>query len=231
MAGQTHDRTDGPDNLFLIGGRFADDLEFLQVGGGDILAEADQPIDHVWFPLTAVVSLVVPMEGGRNVEVAIVGNEGIVGLPVALDTQHHLRAVAQIPGEVCRVDSRLFRRAIDEDAKLNRMVGRFILVRLQQIAQTAACNQLHEVQQRVCRWLLMCHDRVTTARLTLTHHFLAQMLGVRRSTVSDAAARLQLDGLISYKRGHITITDRSGLEARTCSCYFVVKSEIDRLLG
>lgn len=230
MADQQQGDTSGRSNLFLSGGRFADDLEFFQVASGDILAEADQPVDKVWFPLTAVVSLVVPMEGERNVEVAIVGNEGVVGLPVALDTQQHLRAIAQIPGKICRLDSRVFRRAIDEDKELNRLMGRFILVRLQQVAQTAACNQLHEVQHRICRWLLMCHDRVGADHFPLTHQFLAQMLGVRRATVSDAAARLQLDGMINYKRGQIDITDRGALEKRSCSCYFVVKSEIDRLL-
>jgi len=217
-------------NSFLNNERFSRDIRLEEVQTGQILAEADQPIPEVCFPRTAVVSLVVPMENEKNVEVALVGHEGVIGLPVALDTQQHLRAIVQIPGEIYKLDPQVFRQAIEEDHQLNRLVGHFILVRLQQIAQTAACNQLHRVQQRICRWLLMCHDRVQADQFQLTHHFLSQMLGVRRATVSDAAAKLQVEGIIKYRRGHVTITDRTRLEAKTCNCYGIVKREIDRLL-
>ncbi len=218
-------------SIFLREERFADSVRLEQVEAGDILAKADQPITDVCFPRTAVVSLVVPMENEKTVEVALVGNEGVIGLPVALDTQEHLQAIVQIPGEVYKIAPDVFRQAIHENQKLNRLVGRFILVRLQQIAQTAACNQLHRVQQRICRWLLMCHDRVGADQFKLTHHFLSQMLGVRRATVSDAAAKLQLDGIIKYRRGHVTITDRAALEKKTCHCYRIVREEIERLLA
>lgn len=217
-------------NVFLRNDRFIENLEVCHCEVGQVLAEADQPIRQVYFPITAVVSLVVPMEEEKNVEVALVGREGIIGLPVALDTRQHLKAVVQIPGEVYRLDPGIFSHAVRQDHELNRLLGRFILVRLQQVAQTAACNQLHRVQQRLCRWLLMCHDRVGVDQFPLTHQFLSQMLGIRRATVSDAAARLQLDGVIKYKRGQVTIADRERLEKRACACYRVIQREIERLL-
>lgn len=217
-------------NVFLSNDRFTENLKVCHFEVGQVLAEADQPIRQVYFPRTAVVSLVVPMEEDKNVEVALVGSEGIIGLPVALDTHQHLKAVVQIPGEVYRLDPGIFSQAIRQDQQLNRLLGRFILLRLQQVAQTAACNQLHRVQQRLCRWLLMCHDRVQADQFPLTHQFLSQMLGIRRATVSDAAARLQLDGVIRYRRGQITIADREQLEKQSCSCYRVIRREVDRLL-
>lgn len=186
----------------------------------DILHEPGQPIAHVYFPLSGVVSLVVVLKGGEAVEVATVGNEGLVGLPVFLGAQHApLKAVCQVAGQALRMRSELFRHALDEHPELPGLVRRYAQGLLEQIAQTTACNHVHSVQARMCRWLLRTHERVGADEFHLTQELLAQMLGVRRPSVTVAAGELQKAGLIDYRRGRIRIVERARLEALACECY------------
>ena len=198
----------------------------------DILHEANGPIPHVFFPLNAVVSLVIVMDGGFSLEVGIIGNEGMVGTPVFLGSQSSpTRAISQVPGEALRLETKVFQEEIKRGGALYGLVQRFTQAMINQISQSTVCNHRHSVEKRMCRWLLMSHDRVGTDEFPLTHEFLAQMLGVRRPTVTAAAGILQKAGLISYHRGWVTVLDRKGLEAASCECYEVVAKELDRLLG
>jgi CRP-like cAMP-binding protein len=189
-----------------------------------------EPIDRVYFPLAGVCSLLSGDDGG--VEVATVGNEGFVGLPVFLQstlTSAHL-AMVQIEGEAVVVEAAAFLDLSNSGGPLQAMLGRYTQALITLIAQGVACNRLHDVVRRCARWLLMTHDRVEGASFGLTQEFLGQMLGVGRQAVNEAARRLQSDGLIDYARGAITVRDRTGLEAAACECYAVVRGEFDRLL-
>ena len=197
-----------------------------------MLFEPGQPIAQVYFPLLGVCSLlsVIGQDGG--VEVATVGNEGFVGLPVFLQatlTSAHM-AIVQIEGEALVVESGAFLDLSNSGGSLQVVFARYTQALITQIAQGVACNRLHDVVQRAARWLLMTHDRVDGASFGLTQEFLGQMLGVGRQSVNDAAQRLQRDGLIEYGRGAITVRDRAGLERRACECYAVIRAEFDRLL-
>src|SRR5687767_12037004 len=196
-----------------------------------ILYEVGQPIGHVYFPLSGVVSLVIALRGGDSVEVATTGNEGLVGTPVLLGAERSgLKAVCQVTGQALKMRADAFRRSLDEHAELQTLVRRYAQALFDQIAQTTACNHVHSVQARMCRWLLMTHDRVGADEFHLTQEFLAQMLGVRRPSVTVAAGLLQKAGLIRYQRGRIRITDRPALESGACECYETVRQEFDRLL-
>ncbi len=197
----------------------------------DILYEANGPISHVFFPLNGVVSLVI-IEGGFTLELGTIGNEGMVGTPVFLGAESSpTRAISQVPGEALRMETKVFQEEMTRGGALHGLVQRYTQAMINQISQSTVCNHRHSVQKRMCRWLLMSHDRVGTDEFQLTQEFLAQMLGVRRPTVSAAAGILQKAGLITYHRGRLTVLDRKGLEAASCECYEVVAKELDRLLG
>lgn len=208
-------------------------LEPVTLGFKQRLYESNRPIEQVYFPLTSVNSLLVEMQDGRSVEVGTVGNEGMVGLPVflgAASTSGY--AIAQIPGAALRMPAATFvRRVLSGDGALYHALQRYTQALFVQTAQGAACNRLHTQEQRFCRWMLMTHDRVGSDSFPLTHEFTAQMLGVRRATVSEVAAAVQAAGLVSYQRGTMTIRDRAGLEAASCECYAVIRAEYDRTPG
>lgn len=197
------------------------------------LVRPGEPISSVYFPLTAVCSLVIPMADGSAVECATVGNEGVVGLPVFLGAVSlPMKVFAQVPGAGLQMDVTTFRTfAAEVDGPFVAVLQRYTQTLITQLAQNVACNRLHNVEQRCARWLLMTADRVEKTQFALTQEFLAQMLGVRRATVTEVAGSLQAAGLIEYRRGVITIKDRAGLEAASCECYADVRREYDRLLN
>jgi CRP-like cAMP-binding protein len=197
---------------------------------GDTLYKTKDRIKHVYFVNGAVVSLVTHMEEGTSVEVGLVGNEGMVGLSVVMGddiSQNH--AIVQIPDGAMRMETGKFREELRRGGQLQSLLLRYSLVLLKQVSQTAACNRNHSLGERLARWLLLCHDRVEGDEIRLTQEFLAQMLGTRRSRVSEAAIILQSAGLIRYSRGIINILDRKALEGFVCECYQVVKAELNRL--
>ena len=206
-------------------------LEKVSLPLREILYEANGPIAHVFFPLHGVVSLVI-MDGGFTLEVGIIGNEGLVGTPVFLGADHSpTKAIAQIPGNALRMEVKVFQSEMTRHGAFHGLVQRYTQTMINQISQSIVCNHRHSVEKRMCRWLLMSHDRVGADEFQLTHEFLAQMLGVCRPTVTAVAGALHKSGLISYHRGMITVLDRKGLEAASCECYAVVAKELGRLLG
>ncbi|HYC46370.1 MAG TPA: Crp/Fnr family transcriptional regulator [Burkholderiales bacterium] len=199
---------------------------------GDLVFERNEPIVVVHFPLCAVVSVAVVMEDGAVAEAGTVGNEGVTGLPLLFGGQRSPnRAFYQVPGEALRMPARMFVDELAKHGALREVVQRYAQAYLTQVSQATACNRLHAVEQRLCRWILMSHDRVGAEALPLTQEMIAQMLGVRRASVSVVAGRLQKAGLIRYNRGVITVLNRTGLESCTCECYRVVRTELERLLG
>jgi CRP-like cAMP-binding protein len=197
-----------------------------------VLYEADTPIAHVYFPVSGVTSLVISLKGGESVEVATIGNEGMVGIAVFLGAERSpAKAFCQVAGQALKMRSDSFRRALEEHAEFADVVRRYTQGMVNQFSQTTACNHVHSVQARMCRWLLMTHDRVGADEFHLTQEFLAQMLGVRRPSVTVAAGLLQKAGLIRYQRGRIRIVDRASLENTACECYETVRQEFDRLLN
>jgi CRP-like cAMP-binding protein len=193
--------------------------------------EANRPIPHVYFPLSGVVSLTSQMDGGDVVEVGLVGNEGMVGLPVFLGASSSpFQAYAQVSGEGWRLPAAAFMEVVERGGALVAVLHRYTHVLLSQTAQAAACNRLHPVEQRLARWLLMTHDRVADDSVPLTQEFLGMMLGVRRASVTTAAGMLQQAGLIRYHRGAIVVLDQPGLEAAACDCYRIIRAEYERVL-
>jgi CRP-like cAMP-binding protein len=212
--------------------RLRPNLEKVPLPLKEILYEANGPIAHVFFPLNGVVSLVIMMEGGFTLEVGTIGNEGMVGTPVFLGSESSpTRAISQVSGEALRMTAKVFQEEMMRAGPLYALVQRYTQAMINQISQSTVCNRRHSVEKRMCRWLLMSHDRVGTDEFLLTQEFLAQMLGVRRPTVTAVAGILQKAGLISYHRGSLIVLDRKGLEAASCECYEVVAKELDRLLG
>jgi CRP-like cAMP-binding protein len=202
-------------------------LKFRQV-----LQDIDQPLTHLWFPRTGVLSMVSEMEDGSVVEVATVGREGLVGISVALEADEMAQRIfTQIEGEGDRIPVERFRALRDRLPALNRMMLRYAASLVTMIAQGSACNRMHPIDARCARWLLQTRDRVDSDGFYLTHEFLAQMLGVTRPSVTIAAGILQQAGMIEYNRGQVTIVDRGRLEDASCECYGVVKSEMDRLVS
>jgi CRP-like cAMP-binding protein len=207
-------------------------FEPVRLAQGDALYEPDQPIRYVYFPETVVASLVNSLSDGLSVEVGTVGCEGMVGLPVFLGgATSSTRAIAQIAGTAQRLDAESFTRLASVPGELHELMLRYSHAFLIQVAQTAACNGVHLVQERCARWLLMTHDRVHGDNFPLTHDFLALMLGVRRAGVSVALHALQDVGLIRYGRGNVQILDRERLEEASCGCYRVVEAHIESVLG
>jgi CRP-like cAMP-binding protein len=211
--------------------RLVPELEPISMTLKQILYRPNGAIPHVYFPLNTVTSLVVSMQDGQAVEVATVGNEGMVGLPVFLGAEIFSgQAFIQVPGEAVRMQTAVFKDEVSRHGSLHEVLHRYIQALFTQVAQSAACNRLHSIEQRCARWLLMTQDRVGAEQFPLTQEFLAQMLGVRRGSVSEVASRLQREGLLQYSRGIITVRNRAGLEAASCECYAIVRLEYDRLL-
>jgi CRP-like cAMP-binding protein len=199
---------------------------------GNVVYESGGHLDYVYFPTTSVVSLLYTTEDGSTAEMGLTGNDGAVGVAVFLggDTTTN-RAVVLITGGAFRMKAKLFQQEFARGAALQHSLLRYTQALITQISQTAVCNRLHSVEKRLCRWMLLCHDRVKSDELLMTQEFISNMLGGRRESVTMAAGHLQDLGLIHYTRGHIRILDRKGLEANACECYRIVKSEYDRLLG
>jgi CRP-like cAMP-binding protein len=205
-------------------------LEPVELGLKEMIYETDAPISHAYFPTTVVLSMVSVVDGETAVEVATIGREGMAGLPVFLGVTASPNTVfAQIAGLALRMRADHLRDVLTGDGALHRQLHRYIQATMVQLAQNVACNRLHSTEERAARWLLMSADRVGADRFPLTQEFLAQMLGVRRATVSLTAGVLHSAGLISYSRGVITIDDRAGLEEVACDCYRIVRAEFDQL--
>ncbi len=198
---------------------------------GQPLYESGSHLRYVYFPTTAIVSLLYVMEDGRSAEIAVVGNEGIVGVSLFMGGETtSSRAVVQSAGDAYRLKGRVLKQEFERAGPMQHLLLRYTQALLTQMAQTAVCNRHHSLDQQLCRWLLLSLDRLASDELTMTQELIANMLGVRREGVTEAAGNLQSAGLIHYRRGHITVLDRSGLEARVCECYHVVRKEFDRLL-
>lgn len=198
---------------------------------GEVVCEPGIAMRHVYFPTTCIVSLLYVMEDGASAEIAVVGNEGIVGISVFMGGETTTsRAVVQSAGHAYRLEGQLLKDAFFRAGPMQLLLLRYTQALLTQMAQTAVCNRHHTVDQQLCRWLLLSLDRLPSNELTMTQELIANMLGVRREGVTEAAGNLQRAGLIHYSRGRITVLDRPGLEARVCECYLVVKKEFDRLL-
>jgi CRP-like cAMP-binding protein len=206
-------------------------LEFVPMPLGEVVCETGIAMRHVYFPTTCIVSLLYVMEDGASAEIAVVGNEGIVGISVFMGGETTTsRAVVQSASHAYRLEGQLLKDAFFRAGPMQLLLLRYTQALLTQMAQTAVCNRHHTVDQQLCRWLLLSLDRLPSNELTMTQDLIANMLGVRREGVTEAAGKLQRAGLIRYSRGKITVIDRPGLEARVCECYQVVKREFDRLL-
>jgi CRP-like cAMP-binding protein len=195
-----------------------------------VLFEPGATIDAVHFPTDGVISLVTPLHDGAIVEVATIGNEGIVGVPLVPLSGLAVRAISQVAGHCLRMEAAAFLEWSDRSHAFQTLVESYTQALFGQISQAAACNRLHSSEERLSRWLLMSHDRVGRDEFMITQEFLGQMLAARRSTVSVSAGILQRAGLIRYVRGHVTIVDREGLEAVACECYSVIKTELERVV-
>jgi len=196
------------------------------------LYEPNRPIEWVHFPVTGVASLVNTMADGSAVEVGTIGNEGMVGLPIVLGDQvDPSSAYVQVPGSGLRLRASILEEKLSSSSSMRRVMLHYAHAFFSQIMQSAACAHFHSLDQRCCRWLLMTHDRVQSDEFLLTQEFLGMMLGVRRSSVTEAARSLKNKKIIDYRRGHVTVLDRPGLERISCECYDVSKREFDRLLG
>ena len=207
------------------------DLELVPLPLGDVLYESGSQLQHVYFPTTSIVSLLYVMEDGSSAEIAVVGNEGIVGVSLFMGGETTpSRAVVQSAGHAYRLPGQLLKEEFYLAGPMQHLLLRYTQALLTQMAQTAVCNRHHSVDQQLCRWLLLSLDRLPSNELTMTQELIANMLGVRREGVTEAAGKLQAAKLIQYNRGRITVLDRVGLEARSCECYQVVKTEFDRLL-
>jgi len=211
--------------------RLAPFLELVPMRLGDVLYEPGIRMRYVYFPTTSIVSLLYVMEDGASAEIAIVGNEGILGISLFMGGETTpSRAVVQGAGFGFRLKAQLLKDEFGRFGPMLRLLLRYTQALITQMSQTAVCNRHHSVDQQLCRWLLLSLDRLATNELVMTQELIANMLGVRREGVTEAAGKLQGAGLIRYRRGRIVVLDRPGLEARSCECYQVVKKEFDRLL-
>lgn len=212
--------------------RWLPQLEVVELELGQVLYESGHTLSHVYFPTTAIVSLLYVMENGSSAEIAVVGNDGIVGISLFMGGESTpSRAVVQSAGLGYRLPAQAMKDEFNLAGPVMHLLLRYTQALITQMTQTAVCNRHHSLDQQLCRWLLLSLDRLQGNELVMTQELIANMLGVRREGVTEAAHKLQADGLIRYARGRITILNRQGLEHRTCECYAVVKKEYDRLLS
>lgn len=206
-------------------------LELRPMPLGHVLYESGSELGHVYFPTTAIVSLLYVMADGSSAEIAIVGNEGIVGVALFMGGETTpSRGVVQSAGQAYRMPGKYLKEEFFRAGPFQRLLLRYTQALITQMSQTAVCNRHHSLEQQLCRWLLMSLDRLPSNELAMTQELIANMLGVRREGVTESGGKLQKLGLIKYNRGHITVIDRPGLESQACECYAVVKTEFDRLL-
>jgi CRP-like cAMP-binding protein len=206
-------------------------LESVDLPLGQVLYESGTTLTHVYFPTTAIISLLYVMENGASAEIAVVGNEGIVGISLFMGGEStSSRAVVQSAGVGFRLKAQMMKEEFDRAGPVLHLLLRYTQALITQMSQTAVCNRHHSLDQQLCRWLLLSLDRLEGNQLVMTQELIANMLGVRREGVTEGALKLQRSGLIRYARGHITVLDRPGLERRSCECYSVVKREYERLL-
>ncbi|NDU85663.1 MAG: Crp/Fnr family transcriptional regulator [Ferrovum sp.] len=210
---------------------FYANLEWIELPLGKVLYEPGIQMRHVYFPTDSIVSLLYVMEDGSSAEIAVVGNEGVVGVSLFMGGESTTsRAVVQSAGYAYRLKGQLLKNEFYRAGMMQQLLLRYTQALLTQMAQTAVCNRHHSLDQQFCRWLLLSLDRLSSNELVMTQELIAAMLGVRREGVTEAAGNVQKSGLIKYSRGHISVLDRAGLEKRACECYAVVKIEYDRLL-
>jgi CRP-like cAMP-binding protein len=211
--------------------RWLPELELIDLPLGHVLYESGKVEHHVFFPTSAIVSLLYVMENGDSAEIAVVGNEGIVGFSLFMGgNSTPSRAVVQSAGKGFRMTAQMIKSEFDTSQPVTHLLMRYTQALITQMSQTAVCNRHHSLAQQLCRWLLLSLDRLPGNELVMTQELIANMLGVRREGVTESALKLQDAGLIRYSRGRITVLDRAGLEKRSCECYEVVKKEYDRLL-
>ena len=213
-------------------GRLHPFLHPVEFSLGEVVYEFGGQLDYVFFPTNSIVSLLYTMENGTSAEMGLTGNDGVVGIALFMGggTMPN-RAVVQSAGKGLKMKAKVLQNEFAMGGKFQQLLLRYTQALITQISQTAVCNRLHSVEQQLCRWLLLSHDRLQTDELIMTQELIPDILGVRREGVTVAAGRLQDDGAISYVRGHIQILDRQKLEEAVCECYRVVKDEFDRLLG
>ncbi len=211
--------------------RLESHLKLVPLALGEVLYESGSTLRHVYFPTDSIVSLLYMLADGASAEIAVVGNEGILGVSLFMGGETTpSRAVVQSAGHAFRLTGQILKEEFIRAGAMQHLLLRYTQALITQMAQTAVCNRHHSLDQQLCRWLLLSLDRLSSNQLVMTQELIANMLGVRREGVTEAAGKLQQDGLIRYSRGRITVLNRPGLEARTCECYAVVKRETERLL-
>jgi CRP-like cAMP-binding protein len=211
--------------------RLKGDLELVDMRLGEVIYESGRPLEYVYFPVTCIVSLLYVLENGASAEIAVVGNEGVVGVSLFMGgASTPSRALVQSAGAAYRLPGRVMMREFGRGGDVQHLLLRYTQSLLTQMAQTAVCNRHHSVDQQLCRWLLLTIDRLPTPEITTTQELISSMLGVRREGVTEAAGKLQKADVISYRRGHIKVLDRPKLESLSCECYEVVRRETERLL-
>ncbi|OUL31195.1 Crp/Fnr family transcriptional regulator [Nostoc sp. 106C] len=212
--------------------RLVPHLKFVALSSGEFLYEPEEPITQIYFPNNSVVSVIITTENGSTVEVGLVGNEGMVGIPVILGGNTTTTSgIVKIPGSAMQMNADIVKIEFERGGLLQKLLLRYVQALHAQVSQAAVCNRLHTLEARLARWLLTVSDRIQSDELPLTQEYISHMLGVRRSGVTVAAGTLSEQGIISYHRGHITILNREGLEATSCECYRIIKYELARLLG
>lgn len=211
--------------------RIFPDIELVKLQLGQVIYEAGDTLPYVYFPIDSIVSLLYVMESGASAEISVVGNEGVIGVALFMGGEStSSRALVQSAGYAYRLKGSMLTAEFNRHGQLLVLMLRYTQALITQMAQTAVCNRHHSIDQQLCRWLLLSLDRLPSNHLTMTQELIANMLGVRREGVTDAAGKLQKLGVIDYRRGHITVLDREKLESLSCECYAVVKKETDRLL-
>jgi CRP-like cAMP-binding protein len=211
--------------------RLANDLELVPLSLGQVLYESGETMSHAYFPIDCVVSLLYVMHNGESAEIAVVGNEGMIGIALFMGGESTMsRAIVQNAGHAYRLKAQVLKDEFLNGGALSRLLLMFASALIAQMVQTAACNRHHPVGQQLCRWILLSLDRLPSGRITMTEKLIANMLGIEPDDVSKAAGVLEKEGLIHYENGEITVLDRDGVEKRSCECYSVVKKESDRLL-
>ena len=211
--------------------RLEGSLEAVPMPLGHVVYESGRAVPHVYFPTSSIVSLLYVLENGSSAEIAVVGHEGVVGVSIFMGgASTPSRAVVQSAGDAFRLPSALIIKEFHRAGEMQMLLLRYTQTLITQMAQTAVCNRHHSVDQQLCRWLLLSIDRLETPKLIMTQELIANMLGVRREGVTEAAGKLQKAGVITYRRGHIEVIDRAKLEALSCECYEVVRRETERLL-